>query len=294
MNYYIGIDIGGTDIKFGIVNELGEVIQSSKKTTEIEKGIESLIENVIHIVGMLLSEDYEISGIGVSTAGVVDTENGEILYAGETMPGYTGTNWKIVLEGKYGISVMVHNDVNAVALGEGWVGAAKGADTYFCMTLGTGIGGAIVINQKLYKGKNYRAAEIGYMGKRRENDSIYEKTAATSILVQAARILYNSNQVEGEQIFLKAKMQDENSIQLLDRWTEKVVIGLVDIICLLDPGLIIIGGGVSSQGDFLIQQIEKKLSLFLPEAFQNLTTIKTAENGNHAGIVGAVSEFNKK
>lgn len=291
MRHFIAIDIGGTEIKYGIVNDIGEVVIRKKRKTDILNGIELLIENIKQIVRELLDCNDVISGIGISTAGVVDTEKGEIIYAGDTMPGYAGTNLKIILQDEFGLPVKINNDVNAAALGEGWVGAAKDVDTYFCMTLGTGIGGAIVIDKKLYKGKNFKAAEIGYMGKIKGSQFMYEKKAATNVLVQAARILLKRDDLEGIVIFDRAKMQDNDCLSLIDKWTEEIAKGLGDIICLLDPGLLIIGGGVSKQGDFLTDKIKEKLPLFLPKTFLENTEIKTAQCGNDAGMIGSISEF---
>jgi predicted NBD/HSP70 family sugar kinase len=291
MRYFIALDIGGTDIKYGIVNEIGTVVIRKKRKTDILNGIELLIENIKQIVRELLDCNDVISGIGISTAGVVDTEKGEIIHAGDTMPGYAGTNLKIILQDEFGLPVKINNDVNAAALGEGWVGAAKETDTYFCMTLGTGIGGAIVIDKQLYKGKNFKAAEIGYMGKIKGSHFIYEKKAATNVLVQAARILLKRDDLEGNVIFDRAKMQDDECLFLIDKWTEEIAKGLADIICLLDPGLLIIGGGVSKQGDFLTDKIKEKLPLFLPKTFLENTEIKTAQCGNDAGMIGSISEF---
>lgn len=291
MRHFIALDIGGTEIKYGIVNEIGKVVIRKKRKTDILNGIELLIENIKQIVRELLDFNDVISGIGISTAGVVDTEKGQIIHAGDTMPGYAGINLKLILQDEFGLPVKINNDVSAAALGEGWVGAAKDIDTYFCMTLGTGIGGAIVIDKKLYKGKNFKAAEIGYMGKIKDSHFMYEKRAATNVLVQAARILLKRDDLEGNVIFDRAKMQDDECLFLIDKWTEEIAKGLADIICLLDPGLLIIGGGVSKQGDFLTDKIKEKLPLFLPKPFIENTVIKTAQCGNDAGMIGSISEF---
>ncbi|WP_286229881.1 ROK family protein [Neobacillus mesonae] len=290
MRYFISLDIGGTDIKYGIISEAGEVVVRDKTPTKIEKGVARLIENVRCVVGGLLSAPYEIAGIGISTAGVVDPISGAIVYAGETMPGYAGTNFKRILAESFPLPVIVHNDVNAAALGEGWMGAARGVDTYFCLTLGTGIGGAIVIDKKLYMGKNFKAAEIGYMGKSGQGNSIFEKRAATSALVKKASLQLKREDLTGEDIFERAKVEQKYSV-ILDEWMEEVAKGIADIICVLDPGLIIIGGGVSRQKAFLSDKIREKLSLFLSKGFLETTTLTTAKCGNDAGMLGAVYGF---
>lgn len=293
MKRYVSLDIGGTDIKYGIVNERGEVELSGKAGTHIHEGILSLMNKVERLIEDLLKGTSPISGIGVSTAGVVNPETGEIIYAGETMPNYAGVNWKKHLGKTFDLAVKVHNDVNAAALGEGWMGAAKGYETYFCLTLGTGVGGAIVINNQLYLGKNFKAAEIGYMARRKGSNETYEKRAATSRLVQQAKNKLHDGNVTGKEIFEMARKGNPACISLLDDWTEEVSKGIADIICVLDPGLVIIGGGVSSQKDYLIEKLQEKLPHFLPEGFLDHTLLKTAKCGNHAGMIGAIYDFIK-
>jgi predicted NBD/HSP70 family sugar kinase len=291
LKHFISIDIGGTDIKYGIINDQGEIVQKSKTPTEALKGNKSLVQKLLNIVSELLKYDYVISGIGISTAGVVDTEKGEIIYAGGTMPGYKGTKLKEILEGQFGLSTKVNNDVNAAALGEAWVGAAKGVNTFFCMTLGTGIGGAIIIDKKLYKGFHYKAAEIGYMFKEKGAESFYETKAATSILIKTAQRELENEDIDGSYIFEQAKQGDIDCNRMINSWVEEVTRGIANIIFVLDPELIIIGGGVSKQGEFLIKRIKNKLPLYLPPNFDTNTMIKTAEYGNDAGMLGAVYEF---
>jgi glucokinase len=291
MKHYISIDIGGTDIKYGIVNDLGQVVLKSKTPTEASKGNQKLVDKLIRIVSELLNSEYVISGLGISTAGVVDTEKGVVIYAGGTMPGYQGTKLKEIFVSRFGLATNVNNDVNATALGEAWVGAAKDADTFFCMTLGTGIGGATIIDKKLYKGLNFKAAEIGYMFMEKGGDSFYEKRAATSTLVKTAQRELNNQEIDGSYIFELAKQGDKESIRIIDMWMEEVTKGIATIICVLDPGLVIIGGAVSKQGAFLIDRIKNALPLYLPPNFETNTIIKAAQYGNDAGMLGAVYEF---
>lgn len=293
MRQFISLDIGGTDIKYGIINDKGEIFSRSSYSTDIQKGITNLVSNIKNIVRTLLQDGCLISGIGISTAGVVNPSTGEIIYAGPTMPGYTGTNLKGHLEKEFRIPVIIDNDVNAAALGEAWVGAGRSIDTFFCMTLGTGIGGAFVINKELYRGKNFRGGEIGYMGKQNQNDKRYEEKAATSALIKNAERVLNMENIDGQTIFERAKSGNPKYEIIVRDWVEEIAKGIADIICVLDPGVIIMGGAVSQQGKYLMDQIKDGLPSYLPAIFVSSTVLKPAECGNAAGMLGAVYPFVK-
>lgn len=292
MRNFIALDIGGTNIKYGIVNDIGEVIKKSEIATEAQKGPVELLSKITRIIEVLLKENNDISGIGISTAGVVDTEKGSILYANNNLPGYTGTNLKEIIEEKFNIRTIVNNDVNSAAMAEQWVGAGKNRKTFFCMTIGTGIGGAIVIDGKLYKGVNFRAAEIGYLNKVNA-EVYYEKMASTSALISKVKKELNiEDNIDGKSIFEKVKAGDETYNKIYSQWIDEICKGMSNIIYLFDPGLIIIGGGVSKQKEFFIDSIRKSISKYLPEEFLEGTSIEVALCGNDAGMIGAVYEYN--
>lgn len=294
MKNYISIDIGGTAIKYGIVNQWAELVAVYETPTEAEKGSEHLIDKIKALINKLLKDYDDISGIGIATAGMVNTDEGSIVYANENLPGYTGTKLKQIIEDDFSIRTIVNNDVNAAALAEQWIGAGRNADTFFCMTIGTGIGGAIIIDRKLYKGINFRAAEIGYLLKSKEDNLYYEKRAATSALVNDAENKLRLTGLNGKQIFEKARMGDTRYLEIVDDWVGEICKGIAEVVCVLDPGLIIIGGGVSLQKDFLLNKIKRELPQYLPAGFKEGTEIKLAECGNNAGIIGAVCEFVKR
>ncbi|WP_174614595.1 ROK family protein [Virgibacillus ihumii] len=291
MRYFIALDIGGTNIKYGIVNEYGAMKYQSSIPTEIEYGIGHLYGNVEQVVQLLLNKSYPVTGIGISTTGVVNTDTGEIIHSGETMPGYVGVNWKSRLEKKFQKDVIVENDVNAAALGESWTGAGNDSETFYCMTLGTGIGGAFVMNKRLYRGSNFRTGEIGYTGKQFAEDLNYEQKAAVSVLSNKSVHGSENRALNGKLIFKHAKEGDEYCLSLVEEWMNEAAKGVASIICILDPGLIIIGGAISEQKKFFIERLQKALRIYLPDVFVDGVTIRTAECGNAAGMIGAVYPF---
>lgn len=293
MKKYIALDIGGTSIKYGIVDEKGNVIFRNELPTEAHYGVEALLDKLKSIIRNLLKTYGQIQGIGISTAGVVDRKLGSIIYANSNLPGYTGTKLKEIMEDAFNIKTIVNNDVNAAALAEAWVGAGKQAENLFCMTIGTGIGGSVIINRKLYTGSNFSAGEIGYLHRTKGEDIYYEKKASTSaILNKVKRELKESDiDLNGKIFFEKDKAGEKEYSLAMNLWIEEICKGIADIVYILDPGIIIIGGGVSAQGDYLLYKIREGLAKFLYKPFLDKTQIVMAKCGNDAGLIGSVYEF---
>ena len=291
MKTFAAIDIGGTAIKYGIVDETGAVLYNGETATEAHCGSANLYTKVQDILQHILLKNYKVSGIGISTAGVVDSKNGTIVYANDNIPGYTGTKWKEPLEKAFSVPVLVNNDVNCAALAEAWVGAVKGVDDFFCITVGTGVGGAAFINGRLYTGAHYSAAEIGNIITYGSNER-FEKSASTLALVRMAEQKTGETELDGKVVFQKARDNDEVYTMLLAEWVEHLACGIANAIILFDPAVIVIGGGISREGDYLITKIKKGLAKFLPDqAFLDHVEIKPAYCGNTAGMIGAVYGF---
>lgn len=291
MDIFIAVDIGGTFIKYGFVDETGHVLSYDKMATEAEKGSCSTQGKVIRVLEQLTAEKPDIRGIGISTAGIVDMQQGCILYANDNMPGYTGTAWKKPVEYMFHKPVIVNNDVYSAALAEAWVGAAKDVDNFFCLTVGTGIGGAAFINGKLFTGAHYRSAEIGYMLTEGPKQR-FEKLASTAALVRLSEDCTGSRPLDGQAIFQKAREQDPVYKDILANWFVSLCCGIANVICLFDPSLIVVGGGISDEGDYLIDQIRQGLEKVIQDKplLENIE-IKPAGCGNFAGMIGSVYGF---
>ena len=150
MKKYISIDVGGTAIKYGLIGD-GQILSRSTMNTEAEKGGPAVLLKVLGIAGGFFPQE-EISGICISTAGMVDTEKGVITYAAPLIPDYAGTEYKKAMEERFGVPCEVENDVNCAGLAESVSGAAKGSRISLMLTVGTGIGGSIVIDGKVFRG----------------------------------------------------------------------------------------------------------------------------------------------
>lgn len=291
---YIGIDVGGTSIKYGVLNESGEFILTGTIPTRIEENKNYILEDIISLIAKIKKEysTYNINGICVSTAGVVDAQKGEIIFSGPTIPGYTGTKIKSNIEKKFGILCEVENDVNCAGLGEYWKGAGKKSNSLVCLTLGTGIGGSIILNGKLFKGVGNTAGEIGYM---EINNQHIQNIASVKKLVNSVNMKKNiKNKLTGFDIFDLAKKGDEICIKEIDHLLDNLSIALRNIIYLLNPEIIVIGGGITEQKEYLEPKIIDKINKGLISDTFKTTSIKLAEKGNYAGMLGALYNFLEK
>ncbi len=290
MSKYILFDIGGTNIKMATYG--GCLSEVKEYPTEAKLGAEKLVEKIIDLIS--LENNY--SAIGISTAGQVNDKEGYIIYANENMPGYTGTKWKEILEAKFKVPVYVENDVNAAALGEGYVGVAKGKYDYLCLTFGTGVGGAIVIDGKVYHGSSGSAGEFGAMllniKKHEKGDAFsgaYEKIGSTTALVKSA-MEYKKELNNGRLIF--SNLDDPKVLEIVKSWAYDVSLGLTSLIHIFNPAMVILGGGIMEQ-ELVFNEVLKNIEDELMPSFKNVE-INRAQLGNKAGLYGALSIIEKE
>ena len=286
-------DIGGTFIKYGLCDENFNLLEKDKIPTLAENGGQSIIERVIDII-----EQYDsIDRVAVSTAGQVDSENGIVVYSTDNIPYYTGMRVKSLIENKTGIPTFVENDVNSAALGEAHFGVAKGVSDFICLTLGTGIGGAIFLNNKLYKGSASSAGELGHMiihsgGKQCTcgGEGCYECYASASALIKAVNKV-SPVELNAFQIFEKENIEKPEIRSEIDKWIDEIIVGLVNIIYIFNPSMIVLGGGIMNE-DYIIELIDRKIYTRLMDNFKNVKIVRP-KLGNDAGMIGAAYEASK-
>lgn len=282
----IAFDIGGTFIKYGIINENFEITESHTVPTDAQKGGQALIERVINIV-----ESYDgIDRVAISTAGQVDSDNGIVVHSTNNIPYYTGMMVKSLIENKTGITTFVENDVNAAALGEAYFGAAKGEDNFICLTYGTGIGGAIYLDGKLLKGSRSSAGEVGHMithagGKQCTcgGEGCYECYASAKALIMSIKRITGED-LNGFQIFEKENFEKPEIRSEVDKWIDEIIAGLINIIYTFNPPLIVLGGGILNE-DYIIDLIDRKIYNKLMEPFKNVNIVRS-RLGNQAALLG--------
>ena len=179
MKKYISIDIGGTFIKYGLISEDGAIIENHEMPTQAQKGGEEILNKVLKIIENY-TKNHQIEGVAISTAGMVDRENGSIRYASDLIPNYTGINFKKTIREKFGLNSSVENDVNCAGLAEYTSGAGKDSKIALILTIGTGIGGCAVINGEVYQGVSGSALEVGYM---KINNGTFQSLGSAKSLV---------------------------------------------------------------------------------------------------------------
>ncbi|GGD47724.1 ROK family protein [Paenibacillus nasutitermitis] len=288
--HWIGIDVGGTVIKYAVFDRNAAMIFHDSVETPRGEAHIRIPQQLAVIMDSLLERFEAVQGVGISTAGVVDPGTGEIVFAGGTIPEYKGTNLKRFIQDRYGLSTVVANDVNAAAWGEKWKGAARSSGDFFCITLGTGIGGALFCEGKLVAGAHYRAGEIGHSLYDKTSGTTYEQRASmTALLLTASRRLPGFTG-SGQELFAKARMGSMECLSIIEAWAEEIARGLAQIVLLFDPSIILIGGGVSEQKEFLLDKIKLHMGSYLPAQFSR-TELITAELGNRAALYGAVYPY---
>lgn len=280
------LDIGGTSIKSAVWED-GNISGYRECLTQAKRGGEHVVERAVRQI----SEMGCFDGIGISTAGQVDAAKGSIRYANENIPGYTGIRLKEIMERMFRVPTAVENDVNAAALGEGRYGAAKGLKDYLCLTYGTGVGGALVINGEIYRGIAGSAGEFGSMvihgrdvisGKR--ISGCYEDYASTRTLVERVQQIIPSI-TNGREVF--ESLEDPTVKKIVDEWVQEIAHGLVTLIHIFNPGHVILGGGIMEQ-PYLSEAVKHSVRGRIMSSFGDVRLLR-AKLGNMAGLWGASS-----
>lgn len=291
MSNYICIDIGGTSIKYGVLDGDARFQTSGDMDTEAISGGPSIMEKVFSIIEKYRDE-YLPEGVCISTAGMVDWKNGEILYAApHLIPEYTGMKIKKMVEERYRIPCEVENDVNCAGLAESFAGAAKDAGVSLCLTIGTGIGGAVIIDHKVFHGFSGSACEVGYM---HLPGGAFQDLGASSILVKNVALEKGITDIDGKWIFNHAKAGDEICIRAIDEMADVLGMGIANICYVINPEIVVLGGGIMAQKEYLYGRIRKAMDKYLIPQVARATKLSFAENQNQAGMLGAFYNFKNR
>ena len=290
MKRYVCIDIGGTSIKHGLADAEGHLLEHGQRPTRaIEEGASGIVRKVIEITEAYRSS-HAIEGVAIATAGIVDTEEGSIVFAGErSFPGYTGTKLRAQVEAACHIPCAVENDVNAAGLGEYWLGAGRNASSMFMMSVGTGIGGCFLLDGKVFHGAGGSAGEIGFL-RVHGTDCIFEDQASTRALIEraAANCHLEAATLTGERVFQMAKEGHSGAMEAIQFMAEGLAEGIAQVCYLLNPEVILLGGAVMAQETYLRPLLEKHVDTLVLPAMRRGTRIEFAQLGNDAGMLGAL------
>ena len=311
--YYLGIDLGGTNIAIGLVNEKFEIVLKDKVPTgaarptgEIIDDMADLCKSIVERAGITFDQ---VEYAGIAAPGSIDPKNGVVRYANNIKM----NNYPIAEELKSRIpvkKVLLENDANAAALAEAKAGAGKGCSDLVMVTLGTGVGGGIVIDGKLYSGFNYSGAEIGHtvieVGGRPctcGRLGCFEAYSSATGLINMTKekmiedvdsIMWdiendNLDNVSGRTAFEAAKRGDKSGKEVVDMYVKYLACGLTNMVNIFQPQVLCIGGGVCGEGDYLLKPLVRTIRRceYGAATQTQFCDIKIAELGNDAGIIGA-------
>lgn len=310
MNLNVGIDIGGTNIGAGLVDKDLNIVYRVEIPTETNKGYDYIEGKVIEIIEEMILQSSKLNGtidsIGIGIPGISNPTGDYVRYC-------PNLNWKDVplgknLRSRFNIRINIENDATVAGIAEAALGVMKGYPNSVFITLGTGIGGGMIINHKAYTGSHGVGAEIGHMI---VGENFYDcncgnngclETFASSTAIQKYVINEIENgftntillekknkgqEINTKLIFESARLGDKLSNQAVDRMVKYLTIGIVNIINIIDPDIIAIGGGVAKAGGFLLDKINDLLPKYILFKELNFGKVKLAKLGNDAGIIGA-------
>ena len=308
--YYIGIDLGGTFIKGGIVDGNGKIVAEGKVPTESELGGEKVMDNVAFLIKSLFDKSglskNDVAGVGMGVPGMIDSKNGVVIFS-------NNLKWHHLhiaegVESRTGLSVKIANDANVAALGEAVYGAGSDVDDSILLTLGTGVGGGIIVGNKLVEGNKSAGAELGHMVIAHNGEQctcgrkgcLEAYASATALIRDTKRAMEahkdskmweigSLDNVTGKTAF-DYQNTDIYAKEVVDNYIEMLACGIANIANIFRPHTVMLGGGVCAQGDNLIKPLQKIVDreIFAGDLGPKCP-IAIAKLGNKAGILGAAA-----
>ncbi|TNJ46041.1 ROK family protein [Tamlana fucoidanivorans] len=292
-NAVIGVDLGGTAIKYGLINEDKEILWSASKPSKASVSASEVVDNILDSIQEAVKKSKELElgvvSIGLGTPGLVEKSN-IVVGGANNIKGWSNIPLGKILSIRTGIKTFIANDADMMGLGEFTLAPNYQHDSMLFITLGTGIGGAIFINGELFNGHYGLGGELGLLpivvdGQR----SYWEDIASTSAMVREYEkvALKASDNINGEYIVDKYFKKDPIAIEIIDRITQYIGVGLAGYVNIFNPKRIIIGGGVSQAGSFFIDKIKRYTKENALKESYNGVDIQVAKLGNKAGFFGA-------
>lgn len=306
--YYIGVDLGGTNIAAGVVDENGKILSQGSVPTlnerhysEIVKDMAQVCKKVTEDAGLTLKD---IKAIGIGSPGTIDNANGVVAYSNNINMEHTPLAAE--LQKYIDLPVNIENDANAAAYGE-YVINGGGVDDFVFITLGTGVGGGVIINKKIYRGFNGAGGELGHVTLVHEgvlctcgNKGCWEAYASVTALIRQTaeameknpdslmhKLAEKEGKISGRTAFDAAKQGDKAAQEVVDKYITYVADGITGMINIFQPERLVIGGGISKEGDYLLKPIIEYVDKYQYNRYMPKTKISIATLFNEAGIIGA-------
>lgn len=310
MKYYVGIDLGGTNIVAGVVNENYEIIAKATTKTNCPRPEKEIADDMARVALEAIENagltKEQIEWIGIGTPGIANSSTGIIEYSCNL--GFNNTPMVEYIKSSTNLPAFIENDANAAAYGEYVAGAAKEAKDAVCITLGTGVGGGIVVDGKIYSGSNFAGAEIGHMvisvdgpqcscGRKGCFEVFSSATGLIRMTKEAMEqskdsimwnMVGNIDKVSARTSFDAMREGDDTAKQVVDKYIKYLAAGITNAINIFQPDVLCIGGGVCNEGDALLLPVKELIAeeVYTRNSPKN-TEIVIAKLGNDAGIIGA-------
>lgn len=319
--YIVGVDLGATNIVSILINGEGKVIEKDTRCTLAREGKEKALSQIVNSVRAVLEKGQlqgissaSIKGVGVGSPGPLDTKKGIIHFA-PNLPGWNNVSLVSILEDELKLPIFLENDGNAAALAEWWMGAGKKVDNLVLLTLGTGVGGGIIIGGEVLHGAWDTAAEIGHMiiherglvcgcGKRGCLEAYASATGVikrTVSLIKAGGDTILRELVHGhleditcELVYRAAERGDELSQRIVEETARYLGIGIASIVNIINPEMVILSGGMTAAGDLLFKPVRKYARKYALEAAIRGVRIVPAKLGGNTGVLGAAATVLKR
>ncbi len=282
----LGVDIGGTKIAAGIVSESAEVLRLLTVPTKAADGFEASIGQVFAAIEGCLRDD--VTAIGICAPGPLNPKTGVVLNP-PNLPGWRNVPLAALVSERFGLRCRVENDANAAGLAEALFGAARGFSSVFYVTLSTGVGAGIIFDGKIYHGKNGAAAEGGHVTIDYASDAICNCGAPGCIEVLASGTAIARKGLTPEQVSQGVAQSDPRATRILDETSVMIGAWLGSMISLLDPDIIVIGGGVARIGEPLFSRLRRIVPTRTINQFASSTPIVPAQLAGNVGVIGAAS-----
>ena len=301
-DYFIGLDLGGTNIRAAAVTQEGEILHRVKIPTEAPLGRERVIANILKVIDTIRQETkgLKLSAIGMGIPGIIFFDKG-IIAQSPNFPDWIDFNLKERLKKELNIPFFIDNDANAAAIGEGWIGGGKGFDNFCMLTLGTGIGGGIILNKKIWHGEYGMAGEFGHITVYPNgypcncgNRGCLEQYASATGIVRMARdesrvrsLELGEKNITADMVYQLAKNGDRFAIEIFQRMGRILGIGIADIVNILNIEVFILGGGVAEAWNYFIEYTREEIKRRTYRFTGERVKVIKAELSDDAGIFGA-------
>jgi len=287
----VGIDLGGSYIKGVLVDKEGNVLGWERVSTEREKGFDHVLTRIETLVSTLSKGNKHLHGVGIGIPGMLDISRERVILAPNLE--WRDVDLKADIEQRLGLPVAIDNDANAAALGEAWLGGGSDSPCFMLVTVGTGIGSGLVLDDQIFRGANGLAAELGHMTIVEDGNTCFcgrkgcleTLVSAPAILKQAQEAGVVSENSEAGEVLDLAKRGHKEAVRIVNQAMEYLAVGLKNTIVLLDLNLILIGGGIGDSAGVFIDHLRDTTISLLP--VRRRVSIIRASLGNKAGALGA-------